>query len=131
MASKRKNMIILLLLIISLLVSPVSICSKDSFDFALDFYNNNDYYRAISEFKRFTFYYPDSDKLKNAFLYIIKSHYYVHQYNQSVDEIYEIKLPLDRLVGNMVKTFTITGNTAAISANASLFGWNENTIKIS
>ena len=47
------------------------------------------------------------------------------------DEIYEIKLPLDRLVGNMVDTFTITGNTAAISATASLFGWNENTVKIS
>ena len=47
------------------------------------------------------------------------------------DEIYEIKLPLDRLVGNMSDTFTITGNTADISATASLFGWNENTIKIS
>ena len=40
------------------------------------------------------------------------------------DEIYEIKLPLDRLVGNMSDTFTITGNTANISATASLFGWN-------
>ena len=47
------------------------------------------------------------------------------------DEIYEIKLPLDRLVGNMRDTFTITGNTALVSATASLFGWNENTIKIS
>ena len=47
------------------------------------------------------------------------------------NEIYEIKLPLDRLVGDMMKTFTITGNTAAISASASMFGWNENTVKIS
>ena len=47
------------------------------------------------------------------------------------DEIYEIKLPIDRLVGNMSNTFTITGNTADISARASLFGWNENTVKIS
>ena len=80
-------MIIILLLTACLLLSPFSIYSKDTFDFALDLYNNSDYYRAISEFKRFTFYYPDSNKLKNAYLYIVKSYYYAGQYDQAITEI--------------------------------------------
>jgi len=63
-----------------------SLLSKDIYDFALDLYNNDDYYRAISEFKRYIYYYSDSNKIGNAYLYIIKSYYYAEQYKQAVKE---------------------------------------------
>ena len=47
------------------------------------------------------------------------------------DEIYEFKLPIDRLVGNMSNTFQLRGLSANISMQGSLYGWTENTKKIS
>jgi len=47
------------------------------------------------------------------------------------NEFYEWKLPMDRLVGNMSKVFRFRGLDGAVSATATLYGWNENTVKIS
>ena len=44
-------------------------------------------------------------------------------------ENHQFVLPMDRLVGNMIKTFTIRQLDAGTST-ASLYGWNENTVKI-
>ncbi len=77
----------LLIVIISLFLIVNSVSGKDVFDFALDLYRNNDYYRSISEFNRFLFYYPGSKKKNDAYLYIIKSYYYAGQYDQAVSEI--------------------------------------------
>ena len=43
------------------------------------------------------------------------------------DEFYEFKLPLDRLVGNMNKTYILTGITPNTSMQGTLYGWTENT----
>ena len=75
------------ILIISLFLIVSSASGKDIFDFALDLYNNNDYYRSISEFNRFLFYYPGSKKKNDVYLYIVKSYYYAGQYDQTVSEI--------------------------------------------
>ena len=44
-------------------------------------------------------------------------------------ENHQFVLPMDRLVGNMSKTFTIRQLDAGTST-ASLYGWTENTVKI-
>ena len=47
-----------------------------------------------------------------------------------VNEIYEFRIPLDRLVGNMSRVFSINGITANINSEVTMYGWNENTVKI-
>ena len=46
------------------------------------------------------------------------------------NEIYEFKIPLDRIVGNMSGTFQLRGITVDISMQGTLYGWTENTKKI-
>ncbi len=46
-----------------------------------------------------------------------------------IDEIYDFKLPMDRLVGNMSQTFTLVVEGGS-DCEGSLWGWTENTKKI-
>lgn len=85
-----------LLLIVCLSLFINNLYSKDIFNFALHLYENNDYYRAISEFNRFLFYYPGSKKKNEAYLYIVKSYYNAQQYNQAVFEVNNLKKHIKR-----------------------------------
>lgn len=58
--------------------------SKDLFDFALYLYKENQYYRAISEFQRFIFYFPDDKRVPEASLYIAKSYFFGEQYDEVI-----------------------------------------------
>ena len=64
---------------------------KDDFDFAVDLYNNNDYYRAISEFTRYLYYNPGSKRADDASLYIARSYYRAGQYRTLLQEVPELK----------------------------------------
>jgi len=44
---------------------------------------------------------------------------------------YDFTLPIDRLVGDGTKVFVLTCDTASVSCLGSIFGWFENTVKIS
>ncbi len=46
------------------------------------------------------------------------------------NETYEFKLPIDRLVGSMTRSFILVAEDANISSQSSLWGWNEKTKKI-
>lgn len=87
-----------LLLIVCLFLFINNLYSKNIFNFAFHLYENNDYYRAISEFNRFLFYYPNSKKRNEAYLYIVKSYYNAQQYNQAVSEV-------NNLIKNIKKKF--------------------------
>ncbi len=73
----------LLTLIILLLNS--NIFAADTYDFAVSLYNKGDYYRAISEFNRYLFFYKKSTKRNETYLYITKSYYYAEQFHQSIE----------------------------------------------
>lgn len=80
---KVKNKVLLLAFFIILFLQPLN--AKDIFQFGLYLYNQNDYYRAISEFQRYLFYYPKGKFLNDAYLYIVKSYYFAEQYNQAIE----------------------------------------------
>ncbi len=81
--------IILILIIISVFIN--NLFSKDTYDFAVNLYNEGDYYRAITEFNRYLFYNPKSLKKDSTLFYIAKSYYYAEQYNQAITELPSLK----------------------------------------
>ncbi len=83
-AEKLKiSLALFLCLIIFLFLNNIS--AKNIFDFGVSLYNESDYYRAISEFYRYLFYFPQGKKVNDAYLYIVKSYYFAEQYTQSIN----------------------------------------------
>lgn len=66
------------------LISLQLLYSEEIFDFGVSLYNENDYYRAISEFDRYLFYFPKGEKVNDAYLYIVKSYYFAEQYQHAI-----------------------------------------------
>ncbi|MBN1899175.1 MAG: tetratricopeptide repeat protein [Spirochaetes bacterium] len=76
-----KNRIIFLLF---LFILSSSLFSMDVFQFGLSLYKENDFYRAISEFNRYLFYYPQGKNVDQSFLYIVKSYYFAEQFDKCI-----------------------------------------------
>jgi len=91
-ALKNKKLILFFLLISKI------IFSANLFDFATFLYNENDYYRAISEFQRFIFYFPNDKKVDEAYLYIVKSYYFGKQYKNVIESSIEYKQKINNQI---------------------------------
>jgi TolA-binding protein len=67
-----KNFFLWVLLVVSLMTSPLAWCGQividadEQFDYAQDFMEKGDYVQAISEFKRFTHFFPNDRRIALA-----------------------------------------------------------------
>ncbi|MDD5066201.1 MAG: hypothetical protein PHF84_04070 [bacterium] len=74
-----------------LLLLPSGVNSKDIFDFALSLYQEQDYYRSISELKRFLYHFPDEKRADEARLYVARNYFLAGQYGQGIRETANLK----------------------------------------
>lgn len=79
------------LIILFILFSASAGASRDTFDFALSLYQDGDYYRSVSEFKRFLYYYPADRRVDDACLYIVKGLFQAGQYAQAAAETLSLR----------------------------------------
>ncbi|MBT8491238.1 MAG: hypothetical protein KJN62_09325, partial [Deltaproteobacteria bacterium] len=57
---------------------------KKQFDFAERLFEESDYFRAITEYKRFIFLYPDNRFCENCFFRICESYYGAHRWEHAI-----------------------------------------------
>lgn len=85
---------ILLILIFLSLLSKETLADTDSlavsedkeYNFALSLFNEGEYYRAITEWKRFIYYFPKSELIDDAALFIGKSYLMGKEYDTAIEE---------------------------------------------
>jgi tetratricopeptide (TPR) repeat protein len=72
---------------ISAPVAPAADTSSRQFDFAESLFGEGDYYRSISEYKRFMFYFPNDGRVEKAFFRIGESYYRAKRWTEAIDSM--------------------------------------------
>ena len=69
------------------------------FTFAESLFNEGDYYRAITEYKRFIFFYPGNDIVEKSAFRIAESYYKAKRWTEAVDAFnaFSIKYPTSNM----------------------------------
>ena len=73
--------------------------AKQQMDLADQFFNGGDYYRAITEYKRFLFFFPQSAKVEEALLKIAKSYFNGRKWDEAISACVDLlkKFPVSSL----------------------------------
>jgi len=97
--------IFLLILITALLYAPSGVFALESdadplFGFAESLFREGDYYRAISEYKRFIFLYPADQRSDTACFRIVESFFKARRWHEAIDSVrtYTEKFPAGRRI---------------------------------
>ena len=64
---------------------------QKQYNFALSLFNEGEYYRAITEWKRFIFYFPRSDLIDDAHLYIAKTYLMGEKYDDAINKFMDFR----------------------------------------
>ncbi|MBI4379340.1 MAG: outer membrane protein assembly factor BamD [Nitrospinae bacterium] len=64
----------------------LGVAEERQYDFAMSLFNEGEYYRAITEWKRFIFYFPKSELIDDAALFIGKSYLMGKEYDTAIEE---------------------------------------------
>ena len=84
---------ILLILLFLFLLPKETLPNTDSlvtseekqYNFAMNLFNEGEYYRAITEWKRFIYFFPNSEMIDDAALFIGKSYLMGKEYNIAIE----------------------------------------------
>ena len=60
---------------------------KKQFEFAEKLFEENDFYRAITEYKRFIFLFPDSEMSEKAYFRICESYFKANRWAEAIDSL--------------------------------------------
>ncbi len=64
---------------------------EKQYDFAMSLFNEGEYYRAITEWKRFIYYFPKSNLIDDATLFIGKSYFMGEKYDDAINKFMDFR----------------------------------------
>jgi tetratricopeptide (TPR) repeat protein len=93
--AKEQNLIFRFILLLLLFLNPSHLFATEisygdvekQFYFAESLFSEGDYDRAITEYKRFIFLYPEDRRAENSFLRIIESYHKEGKWNQAIEAV--------------------------------------------
>ncbi len=92
---KHLSLVLLFLLLLSKEslsdTGSLAISEEKQYDFALSLFNEGEYYRAITEWKRFIYYFPESELIDDATLYIGKSYLMGEKYDDAINKFKDFR----------------------------------------
>lgn len=69
----------------------LSVSEDKQYNFAMSLFNEGEYYRAITEWKRFVYYFPESELIEDATLYIGKSYLMGEKYEDAINKFKDFR----------------------------------------
>jgi tetratricopeptide (TPR) repeat protein len=92
-----RGILVLLFLLLLLCKESLSetgnldISEEKQYNFAISLFNEGEYYRAITEWKRFIHYFPESNLIDDATIFIGRSYFMGEKYDDAIDKFKDFR----------------------------------------